>query len=112
MKPRIKPEGVVIEPDLHDGLLLGLILSEDRKDLTLLCRHVDGREYKLTVPELHCLRVDNFLEGNIIFEILVREGDQCPAELLQKVSSYDDDTAREHLPARFSGNQRRTMDPP
>jgi hypothetical protein len=36
-------EGSLRDPGLHDGLLLGIILSPDGDELTLLCRDDGGR---------------------------------------------------------------------
>jgi hypothetical protein len=85
----IDGNGTVTDPDFHDGQLLGIVLSPDREDLTLYCRRVDGRDFSLMLPRIVRLRVDNFLEGNIIYEISIREGDRCPAEAVQRLWNYD-----------------------
>jgi hypothetical protein len=56
-------DGRLIDPEFHDGLLLGIVLSEDREDLTLFCRREDGKDFSLVVPQIDRLRVDNFLQG-------------------------------------------------
>jgi len=92
--------GIVIEPDLHDGWLR-IILSPNGEDLTLLCRSIDVKDFSILVPELVKLRVENFLEGNIIYEVKIREGGECPAVAVQKVFNYADDEVGKYLPGRM-----------
>ncbi|HEY6418986.1 MAG TPA: hypothetical protein VIX59_08285 [Candidatus Binataceae bacterium] len=94
----IDPDGTLIDPEFHDGLLLGIVLSPDGGDLTLLCRRVDGRDFSLALPRLVRLRADNFLEGNIIFGISIYEGDSCPPEDVRWVWDYNDEHAQQYLP--------------
>src|SRR5579864_54913 len=109
MRPVIDSEGIMTTPDLHDGLLLGIILSPDGDELTLLCREVDGTEVRLTVPEIVRLRVDEFLQGNIISDVWIREGDRCPQESVRRVFGYDDEEGA--LSAQgYDGNKRRPLD--
>lgn len=63
----IEPDGCLVEPNFHDGLLLGIVLSERHGDLTLLCQEEDGKEYSLVVPKVERLRADNFLQGNYLW---------------------------------------------
>jgi hypothetical protein len=98
MKLVIEPDGCLMEPNLHDGLLLGIVLSEDRGDLTLICREVDGKEFRLVLPKLKRLRVDKFLEGNIIFGISVYEGERCSPERVNWLFDYNDEHSRQYLP--------------
>jgi len=46
---------------------------------------------------LHRLKADNFSEGNIIFEINVYAGHECPAELIQKLQGYTKEKAADLL---------------
>jgi len=101
MTPVMDPDGTMRAPDLHGGLLLGIVLSPDREDLTLFCRTADGTDLRLTFPGLVRLRVDNFLEGNIIFEVSIRAGDRCPPAALKRVWDYDDNESRQHLANRI-----------
>jgi hypothetical protein len=98
MNAVISAEGALIEPQPHDGLLLGIVLSEERKDLTLLCRQEDGKDFRLVIPKLGQLRVDNFLAGNIIFRISIYEGERCPKEIVRWMYNYNQDHARQYLP--------------
>ncbi len=86
-----------MDPDFHDGLLLGIILSPDREELTLLCRRVDGKDFSVVVPQLVKLRADNFFEGNIIYDISIHEGSECPADAVLKIFNYNDDESQKYL---------------
>jgi hypothetical protein len=102
MRLEVDRKGRVTDPELHDGLLVGIIMQPDQDELTLLCRQVDGREIRITIPEIVRLRVDNFLQGNIIFSLLIHEGDACPTPSVRRVYSYDDDDeARRYLSSRI-----------
>lgn len=83
-------------PDLHDGYLEGILVSKD-KNLILSCRDVTSREWLITVPKLHRLKADNFSEGNIIFEITLYVGDNCPHILIRKLQGYREEKAAESL---------------
>lgn len=83
-------------PDLHDGYLEGILVSKD-KTLMLSCRDAMSREWLITVPKLHRLKADNFSEGNIIFEINLYVGDNCPHVLIQKLQGYREEMAAESL---------------
>jgi len=74
---------VLMNPDLHDGYLFGVIVDEE-KTLKLLCKHVDGTIYTLMTSGVVHLRTRNFWEGNIIFEFRVYDAEQCPVELLTR----------------------------
>lgn len=93
------------EPDFHDGALTGVRVIEE-STLELYCSTHDGDPYTVSLSGLEALKVDNFLEGNIIFEIelfnskfpieLVRRAfslsaDDNPAWLQQKMKQMADD---------------------
>ncbi|MCX6972329.1 MAG: hypothetical protein NTV93_19570 [Verrucomicrobia bacterium] len=79
-------------PDLHDGYLIGIILSGN-KTLALHCRDVKNRTYEICIPKIQSLKADNFLEGNIIFEINLYSGSECSPELVAKVKSYNNEAS-------------------
>jgi len=76
-------EHVLRDPDLHDGRLLAMEVRGN--SLLLRCTAVDGQEYAVTVGDLVRLRADNFLQGNIIFELLIFAGSNCPEDLVRSV---------------------------
>jgi hypothetical protein len=90
-------EGILRDPGLHDGLLVGINLRPDKEELLLDCRSVDGKDIRLTLPKLIRLRVDNFLQGNIICDISIHEGDRCSPQAVKRVYGYDDDDAQKWI---------------
>jgi hypothetical protein len=79
----------LVDPNLHDGKLVGLVMSEPAselgRNLTLLCKTAAGNICNLTVPNIDRLRADNFLQGNIIFDVHVWEGQDCPIEKMKEL---------------------------
>jgi hypothetical protein len=90
LRPKVNERGVLINPDLHDGLLVGLVLSPP-KSLTLVCKTVDGTDCNVVVTKIEHLRADNFLQGNIIFEICIYEGRNCSLDALKKLYAVKED---------------------
>ena len=76
--------GVLRSPDLHDGLLTAVVLVGETT-LELHCQTVDRTLYVLRLRDLVRLRVDNFLEGNIIFEIRTFPSNECPTEIIDRL---------------------------
>jgi len=55
---------------LHDGLVKGLWVSEDRSSVTFLVRGYDnGPLYEIRCDGLEWLRIDDFRQGNIILGV-------------------------------------------
>lgn len=71
-------------PDLHDGYLDGLLLTPN-EGLVLYCREITGELWKIIIPKLARLRVNDFLEGNIILEIYCYHSDEIEPDLVRKV---------------------------
>jgi hypothetical protein len=94
-----EPATVLLSPDLHDGFLRGVVLG-DQEIVELLCSDVDGRRYVLRLPKLMALRADNFLQGNIIFEVNVYTTD-FPQDLIKRVYGADGDGEPDWLSARL-----------
>jgi hypothetical protein len=80
-----------LQPDFHDGHLDGILL-ENGKKLILNCRDVTNQRWEITISKLRRLSVDNFLEGNIIFEVNVFNGPECSSALIKKVYGLNDPT--------------------
>jgi hypothetical protein len=100
-KPIVDNDGSMIEPGLHDGLLYGIVTHPDKDELTLLCRDVEGTEFRIVVPEIVRLTVYEFMEGNIILDVSIHEGDNCPRESIRKAYGYDLTTGLEYLEMRM-----------
>lgn len=69
------------DPDLHDGHLRGLMLLP-ASVARIYCTTLDGRDVTFTLKDLKHLRATNFLQGNIIFEVLLRDQDNFSLESL------------------------------
>ena len=62
-------KSALLEPDFHDGRLRG-ILVDLNSTLLITCAGENRRkEYVLKVPKINSLVVNNFRQGNIIFNI-------------------------------------------
>jgi hypothetical protein len=72
-------------PDFHDGALTGLRVV-DKSTLELYCSTHEGDPYTVSLPGLEALNVDNFLQGNIIFEIELFTAN-FPIELVKRAFS-------------------------
>lgn len=88
---------VLLEPDLHDGTLSGIVLTAP-KTLSLHCADVDQRQYVLRLSGLVRLRANDFMEGNVIFEVKVHTHDFSPG-LVKRVYGESGDAVPEWLPA-------------
>lgn len=63
----------LISPNFHDGAVMGVrLLSANSCDIFV--RTETGEDYRITLTGVACLRVTNFLLGNIIFDIAIRQG--------------------------------------
>lgn len=59
-------------PNFHDGHLTGVQLAGEQA--TLFLRQSDGVDYVLNLHELKALQMDDFRQGNIIFDVEVITG--------------------------------------
>ena len=69
--------GIIMDPDSHDGLLFGLSLSNkptsgSRPDLTIRWSAVDGALFELTLCDIVASRFNDFMRGNVIFDFQVQ----------------------------------------
>jgi hypothetical protein len=74
-------DGELIEPHLHDGLLTGIVVESHDDVDTLVIHCTDGdrkRQLVLRFANLSRLRVDNFREGNVIFDLQEIDGAAMP----------------------------------
>jgi hypothetical protein len=70
------------QPRLHDGLLEGIIVKED-KSATLTLRDVNGVQYELELGSVEHLCANDFRRGNIILDLTVERGRDCDVSLLR-----------------------------
>ena len=71
-------------PNLHDGFLDGLWLSED-KCVHLFVRTLTGKRSTIILREVAAINVLNFWAGNIIFDVVLVEPDDLTVENIQQV---------------------------
>jgi hypothetical protein len=80
---------ILRDPDFHDGHLMGIRVI-DRSTLELFCSTIDGESYLVSLSELECLRADNFLQGNIVFEVTLFDS-AFPVDLVKRAFGLDGD---------------------
>lgn len=78
----------ILQPDLHDGELTCVSLR-DPKQLVLSAQHLDGSAVEIRVTELIDLRMNDFREGNGIFDVVLYSGFDCPDKLIDFLCSGD-----------------------
>ncbi len=70
-------EGVLREPDVHDASFTGICMHRpdavSRPDATLTFKMEDGRPVELQLLGVERLVLEEFFEGNIVFEIEVKD---------------------------------------
>jgi hypothetical protein len=76
------------EPDLHDGVVFLVAVDHDTK-LVVRGRHVDGYLVDLQSTGLLDLKVDNFRAGNIVGDVTVYSGEDCPVPLIELLCNHD-----------------------
>ena len=77
---------MVEQPQLHDGLLEGIIVTND-KSSTLTLRDISGVRYELELGAVEYLCENDFREGNIILDLTVEWGKNCDVSLLRTLFS-------------------------
>lgn len=74
-------------PNLHDGFLDGVFLSED-KSAHLFVRTVAGERSTIVLKGIKAMNVTNFWAGNIIFDVTVVHPDRLSGEQIQHGYPY------------------------
>jgi hypothetical protein len=88
---KLDTESALLEPDFHDGLLRG-VLVDLNSTLTITCTGVNRQqEYVLRVPGTNSLVVNDFRQGNIIFNIYLFEGSRSPREVVAQAMGIRDE---------------------
>jgi len=88
IEPKFDASGVLRSPDLHDGLLSGIIVSKD-KQVDLIVYDAGGKEYLISLRSVKRLRAKDFFEGNILFDITLFRLKSCPMDLLEELYGID-----------------------
>jgi hypothetical protein len=74
------------QPQLHDGLLEGIIVKNDKSSILTL-RDTQGVQYELELGGVEYLFANDFREGNIILDLTVERGKNCDLSLLRALFS-------------------------
>jgi hypothetical protein len=82
--------------DFHDGYLDGILLTP-LNELVLMCRDFEKTSWRVLTGEVCRLRADNFLHGNIIFDINIYEINSCPLNLIKKLMMYNEAESEKYL---------------
>lgn len=61
---------VLVQPDVHDAEVRGLLLLSDRR-LLIVLRTVDGLQRYLMLHGVERLKADDFRQGNIVLDITI-----------------------------------------
>lgn len=86
--------GVLRQPELHDGSLLGISVSAATpKTATLTVADVQGRRYTIHLSDVERLRAQDFCEGNTIFDLTLLPVAACPSPVLETLYGLRGDQA-------------------
>jgi hypothetical protein len=77
-----------VTPDFHDGYLDGLFVSG--KTARIFLRTLAGQTYTLILREVERLHAENFLEGNIVFDVKFLQPEQLTREDVLEVYGYSE----------------------
>jgi len=77
-------QGMDALPDIHDGFLDGLWTSEN-KSVYLFLRTVAGERSTIGLKDVERMNVTNFMEGNILFDVVLVEPGKLTIELIEHV---------------------------
>jgi len=67
------------------------------KALQLFLTTTDKRKFIVTIPNIIRMRADNFLEGNIVFDISVYQNAECSEGKLKSLYGYNEEQAQKYL---------------
>jgi hypothetical protein len=73
----------------HDGSLDGLLV--EGPDVRVFLRSYDKQEFVLDVSGVLSLKVDGFRQGNIIFDVLVRNGKEVTIDDMINFFGFKDE---------------------
>jgi hypothetical protein len=88
IKSQINDSGVLMQPDFHDGLLLGFNLRKN-KTVELILADVQGNEFTITLTDVLKIKADEFRESNIVFDIGLFAIKECSTEILEKLYNLE-----------------------
>jgi hypothetical protein len=84
----ISPEShALANPNLHDGLLLGILTSD--KIVDLIVADIEKRKYQIKLHDIVILYATQFKEGNSILDVTIARGSEVRADDLSLLHSSD-----------------------
>ena len=87
---KLDSESALLEPEFHDGLLRG-VLVDLNSTLTITCTDENRKqEYILRIPQTNSLVVNDFRQGNIIFNIHLFAGEESPRAVIAQAMGVGD----------------------
>lgn len=81
---KIAKDGSILEPNLHDGYVNGIVIGAD-KIVELYLSDVNGARYVMFLEKLAKLNVTDFWEGNIILSAAAFKSQDCSKELIKEL---------------------------
>ena len=70
-----KESYTLIEPNLHDGRLLGIAIPADRS-VEVAVADVAGEGYTIVLEDVLAFHASDFWEGNIILDVTIMRGEE------------------------------------
>lgn len=86
---------MILDPDWYDGTLLSVALGRVRT-LTLGGYLYDDKAFEMTVTGLLAMRVERLTEYNVVDEVSVADGRDCPGDLIDFMAN-DGPMARKRI---------------
>lgn len=86
-------------PNFHDGHFDGFLI-ENPKLVYLFLRTHDGTSFTLVLKEVEALRLDDIRQGNLIFDLVLRSGNQLTGSDMSELYGTSVDQQIEGLLAK------------
>ena len=87
---KLDSESALLEPEFHDGLLRGILVDRN-STLAITCTDENRQQdYTLIIPKTKSLVVNDFRQGNIIFNIYLFEGRASPRAVISQAMGIGD----------------------
>jgi hypothetical protein len=93
---KFNTDGELIEPEFHDGDLTGLRMVD--KTLKLYLATKNKEKFILSIPNVRRLKVHNFLEGNIVFDLTIYNNPEVFEKKLMLLHGYNEEQAKKYIP--------------
>lgn len=77
-------------PNFHDGHFDGLRIGSDKR-IDLFLRTQDGESFTLALKDVDALTLSEIKQGNIIFDLVFRSGEQLTSEDLKELFYVEPD---------------------